>query len=140
METIQQVERQVTTVRGIYFDPDERILLGIRPLSAKQRPGDADLIGGKVDMDEDSLTAVVRESSEEAGLTVSKNDLFLHYVERNQDGSTLFIREYYFCRKPVRRAEVNVMSEHEAFLWVLPRTALRLTSFIPHQRAISSLR
>lgn len=135
METLQKI----TTSRLILRDEAGRLIMGIRPLSAKKRAGELDFFGGKIDEGENPKLAAIRETLEETGLRYNNEDIFPHHKETDRDGNLSFTREYYIGRASVAVSQISQLPEHIGVTCVTTETALELVSFEPHRRAIIQL-
>ena len=62
-----------TSIKGVLFDPDGRVLL------CRNDRGDWELPGGRPDRDEDDETCLRREMREETGLEVVVSELVTTY-------------------------------------------------------------
>lgn len=129
----------ITTTRLVVRDGYDRLIMAIRPLSSKQRPGDFDFFGGKLEIGEDPVSGVIRETFEETGMVIAPNKVSSLYEEHDEDGIKEFIRLYFLYDRRTPLSEIKSLPEHLGAVCVRPETALNLTEFIPHQRAISRL-
>jgi 8-oxo-dGTP diphosphatase len=87
-----------------------------------RRPGEWDFPGGFVDEGEDFAAAVVRESKEEAGLTIT--DPQLVYAESEmmpQHGPGTWLL---FVARVAGQPPVTLSFEHRAFAWKAPQAVL----------------
>ena len=129
----------ITTARLIVLDEYDRLIMGIRPLTSKQRKGDFDFFGGKLNQNEDLLTGLVREVYEETGLKVDPGKVMPCYSQKDIDGNKQFVREYSVYEQKLSISEIKQLPEHIGAVCISRQTALDLTEFIPHQRAIHQL-
>lgn len=129
----------ITTARLLVLDKQKRLIGAIRPLDSKQRPGDFDFIGGRIDEGEDPLLGVGREFHEETGIEIDLAEVEPLHEEIDEDGDKRIIRLYYLYNKLTSVDEIKIMPEHIGAVCVSQNTALNLTEFPAHQRAISRL-
>lgn len=92
------------------------VLVLRRSKTDTRRPLELDLAGGWVDEGEDFIEAAIRETQEEAGIRLSKQDLRLVYTHTatrdNENTSWLF-----FIAK-TDQTEVKLSPEHDQAKWV----------------------
>lgn len=84
------------------------------------------IVAGKVDAEEDSLDALIRETKEEVGLDIKKEDIkFIeeYYVRYDDYDFKYHTHHVSLKEKPVIRIEQN---EHKDSRWVSPQEALLL--------------
>lgn len=129
----------VTTARLLVRDQSDRLFMPIRPCSAKSRPGDGDFFGGKVDAGETSADAVVREFYEETGYQIDASGISYLYGETDRDNDTWFVRDYFVYGGRLALDQIQKTPEHIGLVCVSEATALYLTQFEPHRRAIGCL-
>lgn len=105
-------------VKAIVFDVDGRVLALKRSANDNWSPGEWESAGGKVDDDEDFVTACARELMEEAGITVDPRDLHIVYTQSFMSTLDNLNRVwlYFVCR--VTNPKVVISEEHEDFKWV----------------------
>lgn len=110
MKEIRQV------AKAVVFNGSGQMLLLRRSDTAKNRPGKLDLPGGKVDEEEDSLAAVIREIKEEIDVDIQPEDAMLGYASTGHydDLSTIrFLYIIYLRDEP----EINLSYEHDKYSW-----------------------
>jgi 8-oxo-dGTP diphosphatase len=90
----------------------DKILLLRRCPDRKIAPGEWDLPGGKLEEDEDPLTAVIREAQEEAGVDIAPT-IPLHVHREADTGRILIIYKAYTSQD-----EVILSDEHDEYRWV----------------------
>jgi len=113
------------SVSAVIFDRQGRLLL-----QQRSDGGQWGLPGGSVEIGESLHDAVVREVSEETGLTVAPGRLVGLYsspafqIVRYPDGNSWhYINACFECR--VRRGTLTTCDETLALAWVTPRTLPR---------------
>ncbi len=116
---------------------DGNILLLKRSKHDKTRPSQWDLPGGWVDEDEDFTSAAVRETQEEAGITVSRQAMSLAYTltEVTQHGNTSWL--FYTCNSDT--TDVILSDEHESYKWVTAAEALELVTYERQLKALKHI-
>ena len=65
----------ILIVKLVIINKDKKILLQKRSMNKLSNPGQWGLTGGKVDVGEDTLTTAVRETYEEIGVKLNKEEL-----------------------------------------------------------------
>lgn len=83
--------------------------------------------GGKVETLESPLQAVARETFEETGLRLQKNDLSFvgkFFIKNEKNNCILHVFEAHSYQKPV---DIKIaIKEHKGFTWVTPEEALSM--------------
>lgn len=74
-----------TYVLGFAFSPDKNEVLLIKKLKPEWQKGRFNGIGGKVELEETSYTAMVREFQEETGITITE-EAWRHFCTMQGDG------------------------------------------------------
>lgn len=113
--------KTVIIAKTFVFDDKGRLLLLVRSSSDDHRPGGLDLPGGKIETGEEIVAGVLRETQEEAGLTIDPSDLHWVYAdtktayntELKQD--TNMVRVTFAAR--VDNPDVKLSHEHDDFSW-----------------------
>ena len=110
--------------KAALINPNGEILVLRRSLTDPHSPGRVDFPGGGIEPGESPLDAVVREISEESGLTVEPTAL--HHVyektfEPDEDGQ--IVRRHLFVGR-VASGDVTLSVEHDEAWWALPDKAL----------------
>jgi 8-oxo-dGTP pyrophosphatase MutT (NUDIX family) len=100
----------------LLVNPENQVLILRRSESAPRRPLEFDIPGGWVDEGEDFLTAAVRETDEEVGISVKPEELELVYTHtKHLDvGNTSWL---FFVAK-INQTEVKISHEHDQSEWV----------------------
>lgn len=129
----------VSTARVVLRDENDQILMPIRPLSSKQRPGDGDFFGGKVDAGEYPIDAAAREVAEETGRQVATEELSFLYGVSEKDNDVWFSRMYFLYGGRLAVRDVKNTPEHIGLVCASKPTALTLTEFVPHQQALKCI-
>ncbi len=94
-------------------DQDDRYLLLIRS-NHPLYPHDPDIPGGKVEINEQPLEAVVRELGEETGIKINQKTVSkLTESQAYQDNFT-----YYLYASKIDNANVRISWEHQSFEWL----------------------
>jgi 8-oxo-dGTP diphosphatase len=124
------------SVKVIIHDDNGRCLLLKRSMSSKGNPGKWEPPGGKVDAGEDIEHGLLREVSEETGLTISlRRVLGAAESESPEKRVAYLILEGY-----VESGQVRLSSEHDDFLWVDPQDIAKVDiaeQFLPFLKAFS---
>jgi 8-oxo-dGTP diphosphatase len=99
----------------IFIDPDNKYLLMKR--SNHPRFGnDPDLPGGTLEIGEEPLEAMLREVIEEAGITVSSNDVEHRYT--GADYSKHGTMYHLYVTRVKKRPQVTISWEHDSYNWI----------------------
>ncbi|HSX07813.1 MAG TPA: NUDIX hydrolase [Candidatus Saccharimonadales bacterium] len=112
-------------------DAGEVLLLRRSPTDVR-RPGQWDMPGGNIDPGEDFLAALVRETQEEAGITIAPADL--HHIY----GTTKFVDNInitwnFFVTKVQGHPKVTLSFEHDDLQWTSPEKALQKIEYDLHK-------
>lgn len=133
----------VSTARVVLRDENDQILMPIRALNSKHRPGDGDFFGGKKDKDkaETDAEAAAREVGEETGCDIKEDKLtFLYGVsEHDISDNVWYSRMYFSYEGRLAVADIKKMPEHLGLVCASKTTVLTLTDFVPHQQALNCL-
>lgn len=108
-----------------YIESNGEILL-LHRHEGKSEGGKWGVPAGKIEKGEDKYDAMVRELREETGLLISKDAL--HYL------ATVYVKYpaydfiyHMFKTQVAKRPEIKVSEhEHQQFVWVKPRSALKM--------------
>lgn len=109
--------------KAVLIAPNGNVLLLTRSNSDERRPGEVDFPGGRIEEGEEILEGVVREISEETGMTVPKKDLSIVYAATEPYETASVTR--LLCVARVKSIEVQLSFEHAAFEWVDLYTVLK---------------
>lgn len=119
---------------------DGLVLLLVRADHDANRPGDYDLPGGGIELTDDSIQfGMVREISEETGLTVALTDLREIEIQDFDQSNTHFERHVFWCHAPQGDIQLE-QQEHSAYMWVDCDEALRLFKHPFYSKALKQLR
>lgn len=102
------------SAKVVIHDDSGRCLLLKRSLSSKGNPGKWDLPGGKVDSGESFEQALLREVTEETGLSISIGRV-LGAAESESPTARV---AYLILEGHLESGEVCLSSEHDAHIWV----------------------
>lgn len=119
----RMAERPVATVGALIHDGDGKVLM-IRTHKWSDKWG---IPGGKIERDETSENALIREISEETGLVIS--DIRFVMVQDCIDSPEFFRREHFLLLNYLAKAsshEVMLNDEAEEFVWVTVAEAMEL--------------
>lgn len=107
-----------TAAKALIFNESGQVLLLRRSDTDDSRPGEFDLPGGEVEFGEDFAQAVSRETLEETGIAILRNDFKLVYLGTSfSEKHNKSVNRLLF--KAVAMNPVVVLShEHSAFDWV----------------------
>jgi 8-oxo-dGTP diphosphatase len=125
-----QIKPLVKVAAGVLTSSDGRILIARRP-EGGHLAGQWEFPGGKINPDESGLDGLVRELTEELGITVMQAEPLLDY----------------YCEYPDRRVHLNVWRvtrydgdpggcEGQALRWVEPTEILNQEDFLSADRPI----
>ena len=133
-----------SSVKGLVFRDDGRLLVLHRSLDDPNRPGMADLPGGAVREGEDFGQAVRREVAEETGIDVETQALDMEPVWAGTEVHPRFgdnaLRIFYRIIVGRTVAETITLSdEHSGHEWVPPDRARALLVHPPHATALAHL-
>jgi dATP pyrophosphohydrolase len=105
--------------KTVVYNQAGQILLLRRSQRGTNRPGERDLPGGGVEIGEDSLSAAVRETREEAGIVLRPDDLRLIYTATmlSRDKVSSVNRFVYVTTVPTDQS-VTLSEEHEEYQWL----------------------
>lgn len=127
----------IHTVRTVLYDAHDNVLLGQRPFGSKSRPGQLDLFGGKVDVDERPIDAAYREVREELCVDLAGKALRDLYVTEEVDGDDTYVRHYYDAQ--IDRFRSEKLSEHIGSVLMPLIVAVSSVQFEAHREALSRL-
>lgn len=110
--------KYIYVAKSIVCRADGKFLVLKRSSTDSHAPGRVDLPGGGVEAGESYTTAAVREIAEEAGLTVSPEQLRLVYaMSRLSPRSDEVIVRFLFVAHVDVAAAVTLSYEHDAYEW-----------------------
>jgi 8-oxo-dGTP pyrophosphatase MutT (NUDIX family) len=100
----------------LLVNTQKEVLVLRRSETDQRRPGQGDIPGGWVDPGEDFTAAAIRETEEEAGITLRPDDLQLVYTHTAslEVGNTSWL---FFVGK-TNKIEFKISSEHDQAQWV----------------------
>jgi dihydroneopterin triphosphate diphosphatase len=112
-------------VAGCIIEHNGKILLLKYPDNKKDNPGKWGSSAGKVDLNETSAEAIVREVFEETGLNIDSKKL--KFIERTYDRYPKFdfvydVFKYVF--DSTEKPRIVLSDEHVAYQWITPKDAL----------------
>ena len=125
----------IRTVRIVALNYDNQVYGFIRPLNSKQRAGDVDFAGGKVNVGEELEVAARREFEQETGVAIDCQ-LAYHYGVSERDGDTLYMREYFILQQRIAANEIKQLTEHIGMVCASKLAIIELIDFIPHQEVL----
>lgn len=102
------------SVKVLIRDGEGRCLLLKRSMSSKGNPGKWDLPGGKLDPGENLEQALLRETAEETGLTISLKRV-VGAAESEAPGRRV---AYLVFEGHITSGQVHLSGEHDDFTWV----------------------
>lgn len=107
--------------------PDGRVLLLRRSKTDTRRPLQWDLPGGAVDDGEQYVSAAVRETKEEAGITVGESELKLAFTmsAMTDKGNACWL---IYIGATIAK-EVILSSEHDQSYWATEAEALEMVTY-----------
>lgn len=119
--------------KAILRRPDGCVLILRRSKTDVRRPLQWDLPGGMCEQGEDVVASAVRETREESGLVVNKNNMSLAYAmsDMTERGNVCWL---YFIGE-IDAQEVEISYEHDRFLWAKPGQAAEMVTYEPQQKA-----
>ena len=97
----------IPIVNIVIINEDKKILLQKRSMNKVVNPGKWGLTGGKVDAGEDTLTTAVRETYEEIGVKLNKEEV--KFLCKYIDGKGLFI--IYYVEKNINIEDCKIQTE-----------------------------
>ncbi|MBC7707892.1 NUDIX domain-containing protein [Polaromonas sp.] len=133
----------VQTVRLIAFDAWGRVIICKRKMDAKQRAGQWEFPGGKVDNGEGTVEAVIREFTEETGVMLDEKLVDARPVYNRYDYDKgvgkWYSRDFFKYGGRLAADQLYVPREADAIVAVTLDEALNRFVNIPHQRAASRI-
>ncbi len=104
------------SVKVVIRDQSGRILLLKRSLSSKGSPGKWEFPGGKAELGEKFDEALLREVSEETGLTIR----LTHVAGAAEHELPIRKIAYIIMEGRLESGEVRLSSEHDDYTWITP--------------------
>ncbi|HSX33828.1 MAG TPA: NUDIX hydrolase [Candidatus Saccharimonadales bacterium] len=122
-----------TVVKSLIMNSEGKLLALRRSKTDMRRAGEWDLPGGTVETGEDLRAAVIRETKEEANITLSNPRVVFACSEpRLPHGYGTWI---IFAEKLADIPDVAVSWEHDAYKWLTLEEALAVFEYDLHKRA-----
>ncbi|HSX27671.1 MAG TPA: NUDIX hydrolase [Patescibacteria group bacterium] len=103
--------------KAALFNDKGEVLLLRRSRTDKVRPGELDFPGGAVEEDETYHNAVLREISEEVGLTLDPGNVTLAYSATTYYDGLSTIR-FLYVGKLSDPPQIRLSYEHDAYYWM----------------------
>lgn len=112
------------TAKSLIVNPSGMVLLLVRSKDDDDSPGRYDFPGGGIAPNEDFASAAARETTEETGINIPKNQFKLVYAGTSisNSGNTLKNRLMFLAH--AQTSEVTLSHEHESFEWVTLEDAI----------------
>lgn len=107
--------------KTVVINADGCVLLLRRSQTDTRRPGDWDYPGGTAELHEDFADTAARETFEEAGIKLAKEDLTLQYVTNEVYPDVNLVRLLFVAHTDT--TEVQLSYEHDYFEWMKPEAA-----------------
>lgn len=120
-----------TTAGGLLVNGEHQVLFGLRAAWKQAWPEHWDAIGGRVEPGETVEDALVREISEEIGVTVTKADL-LAVVEHPGPSEAQATRSHIFAVTAWIGEPQNICDEHSQLRWFSLDELQRLKNLAGH--------
>lgn len=114
------------TARSAVLDAEGRMLILKRSASDPLHPGTWDLPGGRADPGEDCQTTAVRETQEEAGITLADPALIFATSDMRGDVSKTWL---FFAETIAADQAVVLGDEHDEYRWIDPATLDEYTDY-----------
>jgi 8-oxo-dGTP pyrophosphatase MutT (NUDIX family) len=123
-------EQIARTVGALFIRPDGKVLLGLRAPTKKAWPNHWDTIGGRVEDGESLEEALVREATEEVGVTPVDFRLIATVRERRPDLYGDALHHIYAVTAWQGGEPANVCDEHTELKWFGVGDMQQLTNIV----------
>lgn len=122
----------------VLLAPDGETLLLRRSASDTRRPLEWDLAGGSVDDGEDFVAAAVRETEEEAGITIDPTTVHLSYTmaAETEKGNVCWL--FFVCPLD-QKPPVTISHEHDQYQWLPFAEAVKSINYKRQQLALAHI-
>jgi 8-oxo-dGTP diphosphatase len=117
------MKRPKLVAKAALFNDKNELLLLRRSSTDKNRPGEWDFPGGRVEEDENYTDAVIREVKEETGLDLKHDEVDIMYSTTTFYDRVSTMR-FIFIGKVQHNPEIILSSEHDLFEWLPLEEAL----------------
>jgi 8-oxo-dGTP diphosphatase len=124
--------------KAIVLRGDGKMLILRRAEHSRTRPGQWDLPGGKVDKGEDFDEALVREVTEESGLSTVRERVKLIYSYTSVQREENMVRLIYIGT--TQNDKVTLSNEHQDSRWVTLDEAIELYDYTRHKEMLEYVR
>ncbi|MFQ3549381.1 MAG: NUDIX domain-containing protein [Armatimonadota bacterium] len=104
------------SLKAIILNNNDEILLLKRSSDSKNNPGLYDFPGGKLDLHEEFIDALIREINEETNL----NPEIIRLIGSTESESPTNRVIYLFFECRVYNSDVKISDEHEEYQWLKP--------------------
>ena len=124
--------------KTVLQDQNGLILLIRRSKTAPRRPLEWDLPGGFVEDGENFTDAAIRETEEEVGIKLSKDNLHLSYTyaANMKFGNVCWL---FFVAK-TKENKVQLSHEHDKYQWLSVKNALEIIEYKLHRDLLTYLK
>ena len=125
-----------TVAKALVVNEHGELLLLRRSLSDTRRPGQWDMPGGGVDEGEDLIQAAIRETQEEAGITLKQPKTIYATSKIRPFGGVTWI----FVHEALSSTpEVILSDEHDAFQWLKLQDVIGELEYDLHKEMLTYL-
>lgn len=119
MKKQEFVQKIVLAAKAMVFRGDGKMLLLRRSETDPRRPLTWDLPGGVVEKGENPKLACIRETKEEAGISIENLQIdTIRHVEKG-DKDYPVSSHYYRCE--TKDEEISLSFEHDKYVWTEPK-------------------
>jgi mutator protein MutT len=127
--------------RTIILDQSGQILLLRRARDDEHRPGEWDFPGGGVEEGETPLAAAIRETKEEANLTLQAETLQLVYTMTSlaSNDPHLSVNRCIFAARFPEGQTVALSEEHDEYVWLSVKESIRALAHPIYSAALQYL-